>query len=369
MPALRVATSADYAPFSSDRAGTLHGMDVDVAARLARDLGMRVEYVRVGWPQLAAATQQGGFDVAMSGVTMRPERALIGRYTRPYALVGSVALVRSDDAHTQSVDALDRADVRIAVNAGGHLERVARMRFPAASIEPVTDNQAVMQRLADGKADAVVTDTAELQEWTRPGVRALGPFSIDHKAYLLPADRGDLAARLDAWMVAREADGWLDAERVRWLGRAASMDPEAAGREAVVSLICLRLALMPDVAAAKQAAGVPIEDRAQEARVIERVRARSARPDATAAVYRQLIELAKAVQRGAPAAPSHASLDELRAALGRIDEQLVGELDRAPRGSPDEWRTSLARSLDDLPIDPTAVEDLVSVLTNRDAAT
>jgi cyclohexadienyl dehydratase len=147
------------------------------------------------------------------------------------------------------------------------------------------------------------------------------------------------------------------------------MDPEAAGREAVVSLICLRLALMPDVAAAKQAAGVPIEDRAQEARVIERVRARSARPDATAAVYRQLIELAKAVQRGAPAAPSHASLDELRAALGRIDEQLVGELDRAPRGSPDEWRTSLARSLDDLPIDPTAVEDLVSVLTNRDAAT
>src|SRR5262249_33732564 len=159
------------------------------------------------------------------------------------------------------------------------------------------------------------TDTAELQTWSRPDVRALPPFGLDYKAYLLPADHADLAARVDEWLEEREADGWLDGVRVRWLGASASTNPRAAGRGAVVSLIRLRCDLMPSIAAAKRAAGLPIEDRAQEARVIERVRELSAQSERTVAVYRQLIEVAKAVQRSAPAPQSAASLDALRAAL------------------------------------------------------
>lgn len=365
LPVLRIGTSADYAPFSSERDGALEGMDVEVADRLGRDLGMRVEYVRFTWPDLAAATRRGAFDIAMSGVTMRPERALVGYYTRPVASVGTVALVRADEARFTSVDALEHGDVRIAVNAGGHLERLARARFPAASIDPVADNRAVLQRLIEGRADAAVTDTAEMQVWLRPGLRALPPFGVDYKAYLLPADRADLAPRVDEWLVAREADGWLDGVRVRWLGSGASTDPNVAERAAVVSLIRLRLELMPSVAAAKQAAGLPIEDRAQEARVIARVRELSAQPERSTAVYRQLIALAKGVQRSAPAPQSSASLDELRAALGRVDAQLVRELDRSPQGSFQEWRAALQPSLIGPGVDSAAVGQLAEALTGN----
>ena len=365
LPVLRVGTSADYAPFSSERDGALQGMDIEVAERLGRDLGMRVEYVRFTWPGLAAATRRGAFDIAMSGVTMRPERALVGYYTRPVASVGTVALVRADDARFTSVDALDQGGVRIAVNAGGHLERVARPRFPAATLESVADNRAVLQRLIDGRADAAVTDTAEMQVWLRPELRALPAFGVDYKAYLLPADRADLAPRVDEWLVARETDGWLDEVRVRWLGSAASTAPNAAQRVAVVSLIRLRLELMPAVAAAKQAAGLPIEDRAQETRVIARVREVSSQPERTAAVYRQLIELAKVVQRSAPAAQSTASLDELRAALGRIDAQLVRDLDRSPKGSFQEWYGALQPALMGSGVDNAAVGRLAAVLTGN----
>ena len=68
---LRVATTGDYPPFS--RAGA--GFDVDVARRLAADLGARIEWVSVRWPELLRAAQTNGFDIAMSGVTWRPERA------------------------------------------------------------------------------------------------------------------------------------------------------------------------------------------------------------------------------------------------------------------------------------------------------
>jgi cyclohexadienyl dehydratase len=363
LPVLRVATSADYAPFSTERHGVPVGMDIEIAERLGRDLGMRVDVVHVAWPALAGATQRGDFDIAMGGVTMRADRALVGRYTRPYATVGAVAVVReADAARFASVASLDRAGVRIAVNAGGHLEQVARAHFPRAAITAVPDNRAVLPRLLAGTADAVVTDSAELRAWQRSDLRALGPFSLDHKAYLLPADRDALAAQLDAWIGAREADGWLDGERVRWLGATASLDPNAAGRESVAALIRLRLDLMPAVAAAKRAAGLPIEDRMQEARVIERVRGLSANPDRTAAVYGQLIEMAKAVEGDTPAPDAAIPLSALRDAIGRVDVALVRALDSAPASASARWQITLQRVVAGPGVDDAALHQLANVL-------
>ena len=347
-PQLRVATSGDYAPFSvrSDDGGR-GGLDVAIAERLADDLGMRLVWVPVAWPQLSPELERGGFDVALSGVTMRPERALIGRYARPYATTSALPVVRADDAGRWPSSAdLDRSGVRLAVNAGGHLERVARARFPRATIAPVAGNR-IVAALADPTVDAVITDTAELAVWPpgEPRPVALPALTVDHKAPLLPVDRGELAVRVDDWLMAREADGWLNAERVRTLGPSASLDAAGAARQAVAAWVTLRLGLMPDVAAAKRAAGQPIEDRAQEARVLERVRAQvPAAPERAAAVYAVLIDAAKTVQREAPTGPAGPSLDTLRAALGRIDEMLCRELAVLPPSSVESWRAALADS-------------------------
>jgi cyclohexadienyl dehydratase len=363
LPVLRVATSGDYAPFSTERNGLPSGMDIEIAERLGRDLGMSIEVVHVAWPELAAATQRGDFDIAMGGVTMRADRALVGRYTRPYATVGAVALVREDDAaRFASVEALDRAGVRIVVNAGGHLEAVARTRFPRAQISAVPDNRAVLPRLLAGTADAVVTDSAERRAWQRSDLRALAPFTLDHQAYLLPADHDALAAQVEAGIGAREVDGWLDSERVRWLGAAASMDADAAGRESVAALIRLRLDLMPAVAAAKRAAGLPIEDRAQEARVIERVRGLSSNPDRTAAVYEQLIAMAKAVEHATPAPDAAIPLSALRDAIGRIDVVLVRALDSAPPSASATWQATLQRVVAGPGVDDAALRQLSDAL-------
>lgn len=345
---LRVATSGDYPPFTSVAAGARQGLDVAIATRLADDLGLTLEWVPLAWPELAAAVVRGEFDVALSGVTMRADRAIVGRYARPYALTRAVPAIRlGDAARWRSLDDLNRRGVRIAVNAGGHLEAVARQRFPRATIVPVADNR-LAEALADPRIAAIVTDTAELAAWSAapPRPLALPPLTVDDKAPLLPPDRAELAARIDDWLMAREADGWLDAQRVRALGEPAARDPAAAARQAVAAWVRLRLALMPDVAAAKRAAGLPIEDREQEARVLARAREQvPAAPDRAAAVYGELIAMAKAAQHRAPArAGPGPSLNTLRAALVRIDESLCGELARLPPGSPADWRAALQQS-------------------------
>ncbi len=363
---LRVGTSADYAPFSrqADAAG-LTGLDIDIARRLAADLGREVDFVRFTWPALPEDIARGAFDVAMSGVTMRPDRALLGRYTRPYATSGAVVLVRSSATHLATLDDLDQPGVRLAVNAGGHLEHETRRRFPRAVLQAIADNRAVIAALVDGRADGAITDSAEAFEWQRPDMRRLGPFTHDHKAYLLPVANVALAERLDAWMVAREADGWLGVERGRWLGPTAVSDAVAMGREAVAALIEIRLGLMPAVAAAKDAAQLPIEDRQQEAAVLERIQraAGAAAAPAAAAVYTVLIDMAKAVQRQAAEPEVRAALPDLRDAIARIDEQLVREIGRRPSGTTADWELVLAHALDLPGIDMSLRDRLATALS------
>jgi ABC-type amino acid transport substrate-binding protein len=64
----------------------------------------------------------------MGGVTMRPERAVAGTFTRPITRAGAVVLVPAG-----GTPRIDRPGLRLGVNAGGHLERLAGRLFPTRS--------------------------------------------------------------------------------------------------------------------------------------------------------------------------------------------------------------------------------------------
>jgi cyclohexadienyl dehydratase len=334
--ALRVGTSADYAPFSfRDRNGDLTGFDIVVAERLAGDLGRRIAFVPFRWFDLVAQLESGAFDVAMSGVTIRSDRAVRIAYTRPYVVTGAVAVIRgSDRLRYPSIRDLDRLGVRLGVNAGGHLEQVARERFAHAHVTPVSDNRALPELLRRGKIEAVISEEFEVQTWSGKQFMILEPFTRDRKAYAVAPASSDLLQQINDWLAAREADGWLNEQRRRWLGSRASLSPAQAGFEALVAAVDLRLQLMPFVAAVKRREHLPIDDPAQEVRVLERVRAAATRTglnaDDVAELFRVQIEAAKALERSAAAAtvPADLSLARLRLAVGRASDQIVAELAR-----------------------------------------
>jgi len=367
LPPLRVGTSGDYAPFSTvDARGVRRGLDIDIIERLASDLDLAIELVPFTWPELGDRLASGQLNMAISGITMRADRALRALSTRPYATTGVVVLVRGAGAN--ELAALDLPGRHIGVNAGGHLERWTRAHFRAAAVVAVGDNRTLPDRLAAGAVDAIVSDTAEAPGWQRPEWRMLGPFSADYKAVFLPVDAVALADRVDTWLAAREDDGWLAAQRRRWLGARQAVSASAATRHAVVSWIALRLAMMPAVAAAKQAAALPIEDAAQEERVLERVAASAAHTPGAVALYRQLIAVAKVIQgRDAGTAPLVA-LPDLRAAIARIDRQLLRELARTPPTAAATWRALLRPALAALPLSAAEIERLARALAATSSA-
>ena len=182
--AIRVGTSGDYAPFSQlDAAGRRGGFDVEVARAYARERGRRIRWVPLRWAELDRDFAAGRFDVVMSGVTVRPERSLAGRFSVPVATSGRVVLARTNERPERG------AGIRMVVNAGGHLERAARRLFPEAALRPLSPNAAVREVLLAGEADAAVTDTLEAPVWLAgtSGLHVLGPYTRDRKAYWLPA--------------------------------------------------------------------------------------------------------------------------------------------------------------------------------------
>jgi len=367
---LRVATSGDYAPFSfgdGGRPAHLDGLDVAIARRYAADRDLEIEWVSFRWPDLLEDLEAGRFDVAMSGITVRPERSVAGRFSLSTAQSGAVLLVR-EPKRWRSVEDLDRAGTRIAVNAGGHLERVAREHLANAELVAIPDNAAVPELLLAGEVDAVVTDTLEAPHWAAGNdLSQIGPFTRDRKALLLPPDprARARAADLDDWLLAREADGTLAELRRHYLGAGAGQ-AVAQPLPGLLASIDERLSLMPLVAEAKRRRGgdaVSVEVPEREEQVLRaavaatRAAARRAavpEPDegAVRLLFRAQIEAAKSIQRrtlAKPALPEVQRYDldaELRPALIRIGDRIAALAVALPPGlSAAEVRTETDRAL------------------------
>lgn len=329
---LRVGTSGDYPPFSIRTAhDDWRGFDVDVARAYAAARGRTLAFVPFRWPELAARLAAGDFDVAMSGVTVRADRLMAGTMTAAVARSEAIVLVRRGGLAGAD---LDRPTTRIAVNRGGHLERVARTRLPHATLVPVDDNRRLPELLARHAVDAIVTDTLEAATFGAADFTVAAHLSRDRKAYWVAPGQDALAADLDAWLLASERDGTLHRLRTAELrGDVASTLPVELAR--AVDLIGRRLLLMPAVAAAKQAAGLPIVDAAREADVVARAvaRATAAGLDADAAerLARAQIAAARAVQtavqpNGAAPSADAPTLATLRPRIDALDEALVQAL-------------------------------------------
>ncbi|WP_437510270.1 transporter substrate-binding domain-containing protein [Sorangium sp. So ce1099] len=390
---LRAGTSGDYPPFSVWKDDHAEAFSAALLGGFAAEQRLALSWTRFRWPDLVGDLRAGRFDLAADGITVRPERSIAGRFTVPVARGGAVLLLRRPawatptgspglglEGARAALRALDRPELRVAVNRGGHLERVARSFLRRAQVVAISDNSAVRETFAHGDADAALTNTFEAPRWAEglDRIERLGPLTRDVAALYVRADRPELAAQLDTWLLAEEERGALEQLRALHLGPGGG-GPTALPVDALLCATAERLALMPLVAATKRRAGRAIEDPAQEARVLAAGRAavlqaaaaRGAPPpadDAIHAFFRAQIESAKAVERRALAAPETSepvfSLDDdLRPAIARITARMAFLLVRLPRGLTRE--SVLPKARDDLAesgLAPEQIERLVAAL-------
>ena len=212
---LRVGMTGDYRPFThlDETTQTFSGFDVDMAEALGRALGVGVEFVKTGWPQLTKDFEADKFDVAMGGISITLDRQKRGLFSTPVMREGKTPIARCADKDRYSTLAdIDRPGARVVVNPGGTNERFARAHIKAAEIRVYGDNRTIFDEIAKGDADIMMTDASETryQQKLHPGVLCAvhpdHPFDFAEKAYWLQRDMA-LKAFVDQWLHISMNDG------------------------------------------------------------------------------------------------------------------------------------------------------------------
>lgn len=213
---LRVATTGDYRPFSFQAPdGTRAGIDVDVAQALAAELGVKLEWIDTTWPTLLGDLANQRYDIAMSGISMTPERAAAGCLSAPYFTTGKTILARCElKQRYTTLDQLNQPAATVIVNPGGTNEQFVRTHLPRAHVIVNPDNRSIFAALAAGAADVMITDAVEAQLEAAAHPQLCLPtdtiFERVDKVYLMPPDQA-WRKWIDAWLERLHASGRFDA--------------------------------------------------------------------------------------------------------------------------------------------------------------
>ena len=201
-----------------DRQGRLVGFSVDLARKLADDIGVQLEFVEASWASIIPELVDRRTDLVATGLWMIVPRALVVNFTRPTATEGIYLFgSRSRAAGRRALASFDRPGATIAVSSDPAQLQVAKARFPRATVVPMDDDP--MRALAGGRVQAALLATlsAEAVVAAAPDRWVLiSPEPLARTSAAMAVRKGDpdFLAFLDTWLEIQRESGWL-AERTR----------------------------------------------------------------------------------------------------------------------------------------------------------
>ena len=163
-PGLLLAASVtSNPPFESLQSGQPVGFDVDVVAEVARRLGLRPEIQSTTAANVLTDVAQGRADVAISALSIRPERLSVVDFTTPYYRADLALAVAVD--HARAFAGLPSlAGVTVAVTPGTSAQTCAQAilasRPALFTVHPYDDISKAYTDLSVGRVGAVLADVA-----------------------------------------------------------------------------------------------------------------------------------------------------------------------------------------------------------------
>ena len=189
-----IGVFSDKKPFGYvDANGDYQGYDVYFGNRLAKDLGVEVEYVPVEAASRVEYLLSNKVDIILANFTVTEERAEKVNFTLPYMKV-ALGVVSPDRALITDVSQL--ANKMLIVSKGTTAETYFTQNHPEVNLLKFDQYTEAYGALLDGRGDALSTDNTEVLAWALEnegfsvGVESLG--NIDTIAAAVNKDNKEL---------------------------------------------------------------------------------------------------------------------------------------------------------------------------------
>jgi polar amino acid transport system substrate-binding protein len=217
---LRVGMST-FVPWAmQDKKGQWVGFEIDMAKKLAEDMGVKVEFIPTKWEGLIPSLLTGKFDLVIAGMTGTPQRALKINFTVPYdfSMINIVAHKKVAAGFATAAD-FNKPEVTVLTRNGTTAVATVKKFLPKAKLRLFTDNGPMVQELLNGKAHAIVSSSPEPAQLAAKHPEQL--FYIDESLTQEPISIGvkkgdpDTLAYLNNWIVVKKNEGFIE-DRVNY---------------------------------------------------------------------------------------------------------------------------------------------------------
>lgn len=189
-----IGVFSDKKPFGYvDSNGDYQGYDVYFGNRIAKDLGVEVEYVPVEAASRVEYLVSNKVDIILANFTVTEERKEKVDFTLPYMKV-ALGVVSSDKALITDVE--DLKGKTLIVCKGTTAETFFTENYPEVNLLKFDQYTEAYNALLDGRGDALSTDNTEVLAWAienegfSVGIESLG--NIDTIAAAVQKGNQDL---------------------------------------------------------------------------------------------------------------------------------------------------------------------------------
>jgi len=173
-----IAVFSDKKPFGYvDENGLYRGYDVYFGDRIAKDLGVKVEYVPVEAASRVEVLATGKVDIVLANFTRTPERAEKVDFALPYMKV-ALGVVSPEAALIKKPE--DLFGKKLIISKGTTAETYFTKNYPEVELLKFDQYSEAYNALVDGRGAAMSTDNTEVLAWAlenpgfKVGIESLG---------------------------------------------------------------------------------------------------------------------------------------------------------------------------------------------------
>lgn len=204
-----------------DKSGKYIGFEIEVAEQLAKDMGVKVEFVPTQWAGIIPALKTGKFDVIIGGMSVTPKRNLTVNFSIPYEFSGMsiVASKKLADDRT-TLEQFNTPDTKIAVRLGTTAAEAAKNFLPKAEILSFAEESQTIQELLNNRVHAVVASNPLpfnlAKEYKELYLPLKEDFTKEPISFAVRKGEHNFLNWLNNWVRVTSSKGWLQNRYEYW---------------------------------------------------------------------------------------------------------------------------------------------------------
>ncbi len=205
---LVMATNAEFPPYEFYDGEDIVGIDAEIAAAIAEDLGMTLEIEDMAFDSIIASVQTGKADIGAAGMTVTEDRLENVNFSEPYAESAQMIIIQEGSDVTGPDDLVGKT---IGVQLGTTGDIYAG-DIENATLERYNKGMEAIQALTQGKVDAVIIDREPAKVFVsqNEGIKMLDEeFTVEQYAIAIAKENEKLLADVNASITKLKESGKL----------------------------------------------------------------------------------------------------------------------------------------------------------------